>query len=73
MPGLTKEDIKVNTIENLLSIQGEKGEKKYHAEIPLNVEIEADSAKATYSNGILELRLKLKTQAKSSVRDIKIE
>ena len=73
MPGLTKEDIKVNTIENLLSIQGEKGEKKYHAEIPLNVEIEADSAKATYSNGILELRLKLKTQARSSVKEIKIE
>ena len=73
MPGLTKEDIKVNAIENLLSIQGEKGEKKYHAEIPLNVEIEADSAKATYSNGILELRLKLKTQARSSVKEIKIE
>jgi HSP20 family protein len=73
MPGLSKEDIKVNTIENLLSIQGEKGEKKYHAEIPLNVEIEADSAKATYSNGILELRLKLKTQARSSVKEIRIE
>ena len=35
-----------------------KGDKKYHAEIPVDDELNADTAKATYTNGILELKIK---------------
>ena len=73
MPGLAKENIKVNTTENLITIYGEKDQKKYHAEIPLNVEIDDSTTKATYSNGILELRSKLKKPMKSNGKEIKIE
>jgi HSP20 family protein len=73
MPGLSKENIKVSTTEDLITIHGEKDQKKYHAEIPFNMEIDDSSTKASYSNGILELRLKLRKQTKSNGKEIKIE
>ncbi len=73
MPGLSKENIKVNTAENLITIHGEKDQKKYHSEIPLTVEIDDSTTKASYSNGILELKLQLKKQTKPKGKEIKIE
>jgi HSP20 family protein len=73
MPGLTKENIKVNSSDNVIVVHGEKGDKKYHTEIPLNVEIEDNSTKASYSNGILELKFKLKAPVKPKSKEIKIE
>ncbi|MDF0682252.1 MAG: Hsp20/alpha crystallin family protein, partial [Candidatus Nitrosocosmicus sp.] len=60
MPGLNKDNIKVSTSDSVIVVHGEKGDKKYHTEIPLNVEIEDNSTKASYSNGILEVKFKLK-------------
>ena len=73
MPGLTKENIKVNSSDNFIVVHGEKGNKKYHTEIPLNVEIEDNSTKASYSNGILELKFKLKAPVKPKAKEIKID
>jgi HSP20 family protein len=74
MPGLSKENITVHATENLVTIHGEKDQKKYHTEIPLNVEVDDSATKAGYSNGILELKLKLKKQqAKPNGKEIKIE
>ena len=73
MPGISKEDIKLNASDKQIIIHAEKGDKKYHTEIPLNMEIEDTSAKATYSNGILELRLRLKAPLKYKGKDIKID
>ena len=57
MPGITKEDVKVTMDEGLVTIHAEKGNKKYHTELPVNKELDADSTKASYINGILELRI----------------
>ena len=73
MPGISKEDIKLNASDRQIVIHAEKGDKKYHTEIPLNVEIEDTSAKASYSNGILELKVKLKTLLKAEGKEIKID
>src|SRR5918911_619959 len=34
MPGVTKQDIKVSVAENSVTIHAEKGDRKYHTEIP---------------------------------------
>ena len=73
MPGISKEDIKLNASDKQIVIHAEKGDKKYHTEIPLNVEIEETLAKASYSNGILELKVKLKTLLKAEGKEIKID
>jgi len=73
MPGVSKQDIKVNVTENSVTIHAEKGDKKYHTEIPSKAELDDKSAKATYANGILELKIKLKEQAKQKATEVRVE
>ena len=73
MPGVNKEDIKVNIADQYVTIHAEKGDKNYHTDIPVDIELEDTSAKATYANGILELKIKLKQSPKSQGREIKVE
>ncbi|MGA7042707.1 MAG: archaeal heat shock protein Hsp20, partial [Nitrososphaeraceae archaeon] len=73
MPGVNKEDIKVDVSDQYVTIHAEKAEKKYHADIPVDVELDDASAKATYSNGILELKIKLKQTPKSKAKAIRVE
>ena len=73
MPGLTKEDIKVNVLQQTVTISAEHAGKKYHAEIPFDVELDDTSARATYTNGIVELKIKPKEQPKRKSKEIKIE
>jgi HSP20 family protein len=73
MPGVTKQDVRVNISEDHVSIHAEKGEKKYHTDIPVNVALDDTSAKATYANGILELKIKLKEPLKRKAREVKVE
>lgn len=73
MPGITKQDVKVEVAEGLVTIHAEKGDKKYHTEIPVYDEIDSDSAKASYTNGILELKLRSKRSPKPKPKEIKVE
>jgi HSP20 family protein len=73
MPGVNKEDIKLDVSDQYVTVHAEKGEKKYHADIPVDVELDDASAKATYSNGILELKIKLKQTPKSKAKEIRVE
>ncbi|HYA84497.1 MAG TPA: archaeal heat shock protein Hsp20 [Candidatus Bathyarchaeia archaeon] len=73
MPGINKEDIKLNVTDQYVTIHAEKGDKKYHADIPVSVELDESSAKASYTNGILELKIKPKETSKVKGKAIKIE
>jgi len=73
MPGVTKQDIKVKVSEDYVTIHAEKGEKKYHTDVPVDVELDDKSARATYSNGILELKIKLKAPLKPKETEVQVE
>jgi HSP20 family protein len=75
MPGVNKEDIKVNVSDKYVTIHAEREDKKYHTDIPVDVELDdsSSSAKATYTNGILELNIKLKQAPKEKAKEIKVE
>ena len=73
MPGVNKEDIKLNVTDQYVTIHAEKGDKKYHVDIPVSVELDESSAKASYTNGILELKIKPKEGSKVKGKAIKIE
>ena len=73
MPGVNKEDIKISINDGYVSILAERGDKKYDANIPVSVNLEESSAKAAYSNGILDLKIKLKETSKTKVKQIKVE
>lgn len=73
MPGVNKEDIKISVNDGYVTIQAEKGDKKYDANIPVSVNLEESSAKAAYSNGILDLKIKLKETSNTKVKQIKVD
>jgi HSP20 family protein len=60
MPGVSKEDIELNATNRSLTISTEKivFGRSYFKEIDLPTAINSDYAKARYTNGILEVKLK---------------
>lgn len=78
VPGLSAEDFNISVVENVLGISGEKrferekSEGQYHVleraygrfsrSIPLNYEIDAESAKADYKDGVLRVELNKKPE-----------
>jgi len=74
MPGVRKEDIEINATNRSLTISTEKiilG-RKYYKEIELPNAINSDYAKARYTNGILEIKLK-KLKGKEKGTSIEID
>ena len=73
MPGVNKEDIRLNVTDQYVTILAERGDKKYQADIPVSANLDESSAKAAYSNGILELKIRLKEASKPKGKSIKVE
>jgi HSP20 family protein len=72
VPGASKEEINIEVVDgNKLKIST-TGKRKYYKEVLLGADVEPESAKATYSNGVLEVVLKKKGEAKEG-KKIKIE
>lgn len=86
LPGLTKDDVKVELTDEALTISGERKEEKeekqegfYHSEhsygtfyrlIPLPKGVDAEKATATFNNGVLEVIVQV---PKSEPRARKLE
>jgi len=72
MPGVEKKDITIDATEKDIEVRADTEARKYHKYCPLDVEIDAASARATYNNGVLEIKAKLKKEIKSGM-SIKVE
>ncbi|NOZ30668.1 MAG: Hsp20/alpha crystallin family protein [Crenarchaeota archaeon] len=72
LPGVDKEKIKVRATENKVYIRAEN-DRKYYKEVDLPVEVDPDTAKASYRNGVLEIKLKKKKTKKEEGKEIKVE
>ena len=63
MPGVEKKDVSVVVGDDkVIHIDAEHGEKNYHVKVPIKHKVDAESPKATYKNGILELTFKLEDE-----------
>ncbi|MEM0340470.1 MAG: archaeal heat shock protein Hsp20 [Acidilobaceae archaeon] len=71
LPGADKDKIDVKISGKKVVIKASNG-RKYYREIELEEEVDPDSARATYKNGILEVALKKKKKEEEGKR-IKIE
>jgi HSP20 family protein len=58
MPGVNEEDIKTDLRGDILDISARSGERKYHKEILLPVQVKKEALSYTYKNGVLEVRIK---------------
>lgn len=89
LPGMTKDDIEINLSEDMITLSGEKKqeekiEKKnyyrhecsygsFKRSFKLPAEVQSDKAKASFKNGILEVRIPKTEEAKKKAVKIKIE
>ena len=89
LPGLKKEDIKVEVTDGHLAISGErkkeeeeKGEQFYRCEreygsfyraVPLPDGVKLEDVKATFADGVLEVSVPLPAKADATVRKVAIE
>ncbi len=68
IPGVRKEDIEVSATERRLTIRA----RPYSAEVSLPSEVEPEGARATYSNGILEVRLPKRGGGRAEVKERRV-
>ena len=73
MPGVEKKDVKVVVNDKTVNIDAEHGEKKYHAKVPIKHKVDKDSAKASYKNGVLELKFSLVETEKPKGKTVEVE
>ena len=73
MPGIKKENIKINVYENSLEITSNDPERKYRKAIDLPLEVDIETVKSKYNNGILEVVFNKKKQTKPKGKEIKVE
>jgi HSP20 family protein len=72
LPGVEKETINLN-LENKSLVISVETPRKYYKKVDLPTEVEAESIKASYKNGILEISIKKTGSEKPSGQKIKIE
>jgi len=73
LPGVNKEDIKLNASEEELVISVDTAQRKYYKEVKLPTRVKPDTAKASYRNGVLEVKLEKEEKGKERGRRIVVE
>ncbi|HEX4997955.1 MAG TPA: Hsp20/alpha crystallin family protein [Terriglobia bacterium] len=88
IPGIAKEDLDISVTENMLTIKGEKRKEEtikevdyfrserdfgmFSRSIELPVHVKVDGVKATFRNGVLEIRLPKTEAAKHNVVHVRV-
>jgi len=73
MPGIAKENIKLNAYENNVEVKSEDPQRKYHRVIDIPLEADIETVKSSYKNGILEIIFKKKEQITPKGKEITVE
>ena len=72
LPGIKKEDIKVEATEESAVITAEREDKRYRAEVGLRSPVRPESGKAEYRNGMLEISFSLKDKTNKGFRRVNV-
>ncbi len=88
LPGLTKDDVKVEITDNAITIEGERrGEKeekregfyrnersygKFYRRLPIPEGVDVKDAEATFQNGVLEVKMKASKREQQKRRRLEI-
>ncbi|WP_458747379.1 archaeal heat shock protein Hsp20 [Candidatus Nitrosocosmicus sp. T] len=73
MPGVKKEDIKINVTEDSVEVKSTDAKRKYHKNIDLPKNIDIENVKSQFNNGILEITFKKIKETKPKGKEIKID
>ncbi|MCL4333608.1 MAG: Hsp20/alpha crystallin family protein [Candidatus Thermoplasmatota archaeon] len=73
IPGVSKDDISIETNENVLTVKVDKEGRKYYKEVELDSEVLPENVKASYSNGVLDVIVKKPPTKKKEGKRIPVE
>jgi HSP20 family protein len=74
MPGIRKEDVKVNTYDNKIEITTtDSAERKYFKVLELPPDADTETARSSYKNGILEILFDKKATSKSKGKEVRVD
>ncbi|HEY5631920.1 MAG TPA: archaeal heat shock protein Hsp20 [Nitrososphaeraceae archaeon] len=73
LPGVNKENIKVNSYDNSVEILANTSDRKYRRIVDLPPEADTQVAKCNYKNGILEIVFNKKQESKPKGKEISVE
>ncbi|MEM3487103.1 MAG: archaeal heat shock protein Hsp20 [Conexivisphaerales archaeon] len=73
VPGAEKDKINVEVAEKSVHVEAQGMNRKYEAEIGLDVDVNPDSAKASFVNGILQINFEPKSPFSEKGKRIQIE
>ncbi len=68
MPGVEKKDIEVHALDDQVEVKAKTTDRQYYKNMKLDAPIETDTVRATYNNGVLEIKAKLAMPAKKSTK-----
>ena len=72
LPGVEKDEIQLESTDRSLKINVDSSKRRYFKEMELPHLVDPKSARATYKNGVLEVRFS-KTEEKKPTRAIRVE
>lgn len=72
LPGVEKEDVQLSALEDKVTVEATRGERRYKTEIPLQRDIDPDSGEASYKNGLLEVAFKLRDNTNKGYRKVRV-
>ena len=72
LPGVEKSAIKTSINEDTLTISVDSAAQRYYKDVRLPTGVDPESSKASYNNGVLEIKLQ-KTKPRPKGREIHIE
>ena len=64
IPGIPKEDVKIEVVENTLTISGERKNQRFERSFTLPQKVDISKIEARYENGVLELAVPKAEDAK---------
>lgn len=73
LSGVSKEQIKIDANENQVDIKTDDPKRRYHEVIDLPTEVDIDSVKSTFTNGLLEITFNKKSMDKAKSKFIRID
>jgi len=73
LPGIEKKDINLSATEDSLRIRVDTPDRKYRKELRFPARVKPDTTRASYKNGVLEVKLKRAEPKKESEVKVNIE
>jgi HSP20 family protein len=72
LPGVEKEDVQISALEDRVTLEAARGERKYRMDLALQNPIDPESGTASYANGILEVVFKIRDKTNKGYRRVRV-